>query len=76
MDKIEDMEFLCTIFELIYSSIPKKMNRLHDFVGSELYQYYYKISSEICDNNGDLDNAIRYLNQCKIISKGIGIKDN
>ncbi|CDW83155.1 UNKNOWN [Stylonychia lemnae] len=76
IDKIEDSEFLCTLFEMIFSNIHKKLVRLTNFVGSELYSVYYKIASEIADCRGDLENAQRYLEQCKSISQTIGIQDN
>ena len=37
IDKIEDSELLCTIFEMIFQNLHAKMKRLVDFVGSELY---------------------------------------
>ena len=61
IDKIEDSEFLCTLFEMIFSSVHKKLLRLTNFVGSELYSVYYKIACEITDNRGDIENAQRYL---------------
>eukprot|EP00347_Sterkiella_histriomuscorum_P014993 403358723 len=76
IDKIEDSEFLCTLFEMIFATIHKKLVRLTNFVGSELYSVYYKIACEITDNRGDIENAQRYLEQCKCISKTIGIQDN
>lgn len=45
------------------------------FIGNELFSVYYKIACEICDCRGDLENAMRYLNQCKFIGKKIGIND-
>jgi tetratricopeptide (TPR) repeat protein len=45
------------------------------FIGNELYSIYYKICCEICDCHGDLENAMRYLNQAKYVGRKIGIKD-
>ena len=61
IEKIDDCELLCTIFEMIFTNIHEKMYKLLDFVGSELYQVYYKIACEISDCRGDLENASRYL---------------
>ena len=76
IEKIDDAEFLCTLYEMIFQNIHKKMIKLLHFVGQELYSSYYKIASEITDCRGDLENATRYLEQCKAISKTIGISDN
>ena len=45
------------------------MKKLYSYVGSELYTYYYKIACEITDCRGDLENANRYLSQCKQIAR-------
>ncbi|CDW72644.1 UNKNOWN [Stylonychia lemnae] len=76
IEKIDDGELLCTLFEMIFQQLNKRMPKLLDFVGSELYQSYFRIACEISDLKGDLENAMRYLKQCKVISKTIGIKDN
>ena len=53
-----------------------RLKKLSLFVGNELYSIYYRIACEICDCRGDLENAFRYLNRCKIIAKKIGMIDN
>lgn len=51
------------------------MRKLVKFVGGELYSAYFKIACEICEKQGNLDEASRYLGQCKSIAKRIGIQD-
>lgn len=45
------------------------MIKLRDFLGREL-------SCDIIECKGDLDNAQRYLRQCRSISKELGLKEN
>lgn len=45
-------------------------------MGRELYHIYYKLSCDIIECKGDLDNAQRYLRQCRSISKELGLKEN
>ena len=61
---------------MIFEQLNKRMPKLLDFVGNELYQSYFRIACEISDLKGDLENAIRYLKSCKNISKTIGLRDN
>jgi PHP family Zn ribbon phosphoesterase len=60
---------------MIFQTLNPKQKILMSFIGNELFSVYYKIACEICDCRGDLENAMRYLNQCKFIGKKIGIHD-
>jgi len=61
---------------MIYQNVHKKMIKLRDFLGRELYHIYYKLSCDIIECKGDLENAQRYLRQCRSISKELGLKEN
>ena len=61
---------------MIFQNLHPNLKRLCLFVGNELYSVYYRIACEICDCHGDLENAFRYLNRCKIIARRIGMVDN
>jgi|LauGreDrversion4_2_1035121.scaffolds.fasta_scaffold176456_2 tetratricopeptide (TPR) repeat protein len=62
--------------EIIYENVHKKMNRLKGYLGKELYHIYYKMSCDIIECKGDLENAYRYLKQCRSISKELGLNDS
>jgi hypothetical protein len=76
IQRARDGQLLCTLLEIIYQNVHKKMRRLREFIGRELYHIYYKLSCDIVECKGDLDNACRYLKQCKNISKELGLNDN
>lgn len=76
IQRARDGALLCTLLEIIYENVHKKMHRLKGYLGKELYHIYYKMSCDIIECKGDLENAYRYLKQCRTISKELGMNDN
>ncbi|TNV84531.1 hypothetical protein FGO68_gene67 [Halteria grandinella] len=76
IQRARDGQLLCTLMEIIYQNVHKKLKRLRQFIGRELYHIYYKLSCDIVECKGDLDNACRYLKSCRSISKELGMKDS
>ncbi|TNV81739.1 hypothetical protein FGO68_gene2910 [Halteria grandinella] len=75
IDKIDDQELLCTIYEMMFQRMHPKMRKLIKFIGSELHSVYYKLACEICDKNKNLEEGLKYLAQCKSIARKIGLQE-
>jgi len=43
-ERIDELEVLQSIFELLYATVTKEMQTLKEYLGHELYQIYFRLA--------------------------------